>query len=123
MNLASAPDFTTPAATENKDETLRTIVEENVRKQVANIVQSEVIQHAWKASRSNAPGRKAVYVHGWVYTLETGRLRDMGVSEGPEGRIGDKFVGGLGMGLTREGEEVPGVNGDKKAELDMDTRP
>ena len=114
MNLASAPGFTDPTATENKDETLRTIVEDNVRMQVANIVESDVMRHAWKAHKADAVGRKPVYVHGWVYTLETGRLRDLGVSEGPEGRVGDRFVGGIGMGLTRNEKEIVGVNGDKQ---------
>ncbi len=36
---------------------------------------------------------KKVYVHGWIYELQSGRLRDLGVSRGPEGLVGPKFVG------------------------------
>ena len=33
---------------------------------------------------------KMVHVHGWVYELETGRLRDLGISCGPEELVGHK---------------------------------
>ena len=56
-------------------EAVLSIVEENVRRQVANICASEVMRGAWQSG-------KDVYVHGWVYELETGRLRDLGVSKG-----------------------------------------
>ena len=65
------------------------IVEENVKMQVANVTASEVIQEAWAAAAAkNGDGnskkskKNKVYVHGWVYDLETGRLRDLGVSRG-----------------------------------------
>ncbi|KAI0673263.1 carbonic anhydrase [Trametes maxima] len=61
----------TEIAKEHTD--LTALVEANVRSQVANIVQTDVITAAW------AQG-KDVEVHGWVYELETGRLRDLGIS-------------------------------------------
>lgn len=48
-------------------------VRESVKKQVENIVNTNIIQHAWA-------DRKDVRVHGWVYELETGRLKDLGVT-------------------------------------------
>lgn len=68
-----------------------------MRAQVENIGKSEKMREAWAATNASADRRK-VYVHGWVYELESGRLRDLGVSRGPEGLVGDKFVGGLGLG-------------------------
>ena len=65
LGLASAP----------KEEALATLVEENVRKQVANVCATEPITEAW------AKGR--VWVHGWVYDLKSGTLKDLGVSKGP----------------------------------------
>ena len=59
---------------------LTALAEENVKMGVANLVKSEVIQGAW------AKG-KGVEVHGWVYELETGRLRDLGVSVGKDGAL------------------------------------
>jgi carbonic anhydrase len=44
-----------------------------VKKQVENIVNTNIIQNAWA-------NRKNVWVHGWVYELESGKLRDLGVT-------------------------------------------
>ncbi|KAH9886646.1 carbonic anhydrase [Cubamyces lactineus] len=59
---------------------LTDLVEANVRTQVENIARTDVVQAAW------AKG-KDVQVHGWVYELETGRLRDLGVSVGKAGAV------------------------------------
>ena len=59
---------------------LTTLAEENVKAGVRNLVESEVLKGAWA-------GGKDVKVHGWVYELETGRLRDLGVSVGKEGAL------------------------------------
>lgn len=48
-----------------------------MRAQVENVVNSEPVQTAW------ANGRKNLWVHGIVYELETGRLRDMNITRGP----------------------------------------
>lgn len=52
------------------------IVEANIKKQVKNVAASPAIQAAWKDN-------KEVFVHGWVYELETGTLRDLNVTIGP----------------------------------------
>ena len=62
------------------DGDLTALVEANVRMQVENLAQSDVLQRAWAAG-------KDVQVHGWVYELETGRLRDLGVSVGKGGAL------------------------------------
>jgi len=58
-------------------EALRKIVEEGVRAQVANVARTAPVQNAW------ADGRKNLWVHGLVYDLETGKLRDLNVTRGP----------------------------------------
>ncbi|KAI0769280.1 carbonic anhydrase [Trametes elegans] len=68
----------TALAREHED--LTALVEANVRAQVANIAATDVVRAAW------AQG-KDVQVHGWVYDLETGRLRDLGVSVGKAGAV------------------------------------
>jgi len=50
-------------------EAVQAIVEANVKHQVKNVSQSSVVK--------NTPG---VYVHGWVYQLETGTFKDLGVT-------------------------------------------
>ena len=64
-------------AREHPDADLTTLVEENVKAGVRKLVENEVIRGAW-AQRRN------VKVHGWVYELETERLRDLEVSVGKE---------------------------------------
>ncbi|EMD31081.1 hypothetical protein CERSUDRAFT_89485 [Gelatoporia subvermispora B] len=51
------------------------LVEENVKAQVRNVVRSAVMRGAWEKGRD-------VWVHGWVYEIGEGTLRDLGVSVG-----------------------------------------
>ncbi len=68
----------TEIAREHED--LTDLVEANVRAQVTNIAAADVMAAAWAAG-------KDVQVHGWVYELETGRMRDLGVSVGKAGPV------------------------------------
>ncbi|KAL1943408.1 hypothetical protein VTO73DRAFT_4483 [Trametes versicolor] len=66
--IARAPEF---------EGDLAALTEANVRAQVADVAKTDVVRAAW------AEG-KDLQVHGWVYELETGRFRDMGISvDGP----------------------------------------
>jgi len=60
-----------------KPEALTKIAEASVRAQVENVVNSEPVKSAWAA------GRKNLWVHGLVYELETGKLRDLNITRGP----------------------------------------
>ncbi|KAF8201797.1 carbonic anhydrase [Pholiota molesta] len=63
-------------------EALPVVVEENVKAQVDNLARTQTIQDAWtKGTRKG----QAVWIHGWVYDLQTGRLRDLNISRGPPG--------------------------------------
>ncbi|KAI0347573.1 carbonic anhydrase [Trametopsis cervina] len=56
------------------------LVEENVRIAVKNVLASEPVKNAW-SNDANARGQaKLLGVHGWVYDLENGRVRDLGIS-------------------------------------------
>ncbi|EIW56301.1 carbonic anhydrase [Trametes versicolor FP-101664 SS1] len=59
-------------------EDLQELIEANVRAQIENIVQTDVVKAAWAEGRD-------VQVHGWMYELETGRMRDLCISVGKEG--------------------------------------
>lgn len=62
------------------------LVDANVRAQVANVLASDVVRAAWGADPSSKEGEeekggaRLVGVHGWVYEIESGRVRDLGVS-------------------------------------------
>ncbi|KAK7054688.1 hypothetical protein VNI00_003151 [Paramarasmius palmivorus] len=69
-------------------EALPVLVEENVRMQVENLAQSSVIVNAWQ--NKSAKG-KDVWIHGWVYDISQGRLKDLGVTRGPS-RSNDRLL-------------------------------
>jgi carbonic anhydrase len=61
--LARAPD---------EETRLRLLCELNVREQVANVCRTTVVQAAWERGQE-------LSVHGWLYALEDGLLRDLGL--------------------------------------------
>ncbi|KAF5380821.1 hypothetical protein D9615_004085 [Tricholomella constricta] len=67
-------------STTPKIEALPIVVEENVRRQVENLCKSATLVNAWASGDEK---KKSVWVHGWVYNLGTGRLRDLKVTRGP----------------------------------------
>src|ERR1043165_255276 len=60
---------------EVKDETerLARLCKLNVIEQVANVCRTTIVQSAWQRGQD-------IVVHGWIYGLEDGLLRDLGVS-------------------------------------------
>jgi carbonic anhydrase len=61
------------AQIEDPERRLTRLVELNVMEQVFNISRTPVVQNAWAAGRT-------LRVHGWVYGLGNGRLRDLHVT-------------------------------------------
>lgn len=49
------------------------LCELNVRTQVTNVVHTKIVQHAWHRGQELA-------VHGWIYDIRDGIVRDLGVS-------------------------------------------
>jgi len=64
-----------------KAEALPLIVEENVKMQVENLCKAQTVVDAWANGKSKQG--KQVWVHGWVYDLAKGELRDLDISRGP----------------------------------------
>ncbi|HST53012.1 MAG TPA: carbonate dehydratase [Pyrinomonadaceae bacterium] len=59
-------------------ERLRLLCELNAREQVLNVCRTTVVQAAWERGQE-------LSVHGWIYGIEDGLLRDLGVGvAGPE---------------------------------------
>jgi carbonic anhydrase len=59
---------------QDEQERHRRLCELNAREQVQNIVQCTAVQEAWERGQ-------ALEVHGWIYDLKDGLLRDLGVSK------------------------------------------
>ncbi len=64
-----------PALMKIDDETKRLdrLCELNVIEQVLNVCRTTIVQNAWQRNQE-------LVVHGWIYGLEDGLLRDLGVS-------------------------------------------
>jgi carbonic anhydrase len=60
-------------ALSSEDEKHRRLCELNVIEQVVNVSQTTVVRDAWSRDQKLA-------VHGWIYDLHDGLLRDLGVS-------------------------------------------
>jgi carbonic anhydrase len=59
-------------AIEDEQEKLNLLCELNVIEQVANVCHTSIVQKAWKAGQD-------LSVHGWIYSIEDGILKDMDV--------------------------------------------
>ncbi len=56
------------------------LCELNVYEQVANVCYTTIVQNAWKRGSD-------LTVHGWIYSLEDGLIRDLGISISDEEQI------------------------------------
>ncbi|KAF8815050.1 carbonic anhydrase [Phlegmacium glaucopus] len=75
------------------DPAFRALVEENVKANVFRIARSAVMQEHYTsiAQRTTTTAKSepvtGVYIHGWVYDVESGEVSDLGVSVGPPGKV------------------------------------
>lgn len=60
------------------------LCELNVIEQVANICQTTIVQDAWERGQN-------LTIHGWIYGLQDGRLRDLGVTIGETQEVSDRL--------------------------------
>ncbi|MDX9874827.1 MAG: carbonate dehydratase [Spongiibacteraceae bacterium] len=62
----------------DEEERVNLLCELNVRAQVANVCHTSIVQNAWARGQS-------LQVHGWIYSVADGLLRDLGATiRGPE---------------------------------------
>lgn len=63
---------------QDKEARVDLLCELNVRAQVANVCHTSIVQHAWARGQS-------LQVHGWIYSVADGLLRDLGATiSGPD---------------------------------------
>ena len=65
----------TKLAHEHPDADVPELTELSVKEQVRKIAESDVVKGTWQGA-----GAAGVRVHGWVFDVDNGRLRDLGVS-------------------------------------------
>jgi len=61
----------------NEQERLDALCELNVKEQVNNVCTMPIVQKAWKKGQE-------LSVHGWIYNIKNGLLRDMGTIDSSE---------------------------------------
>jgi len=61
----------------DQDEKLDALCELNVVEQVTNVSNSTIVQNAWRNGANLA-------VHGWIYNIKNGLLRDLGTRTAPK---------------------------------------
>jgi carbonic anhydrase len=72
----------------------------NVVEQVANVCRTTIVQDAWRRGQSLA-------VHGWIYRLQDGLLRDLGMSVARESELPEAYGRAL-TSLAAGGARYPG---------------
>ena len=76
------------AKVSDENERLNRLCELNVIEQVLNVGRTTIVQSAWQRGQE-------LVVHGWIYGLENGLLRDLNVSiDNPEG-LADVYRGAI----------------------------
>ena len=71
-------------AIESEQERTNRLVELNVIENVYNLCKTSIVQNAWKNGQELA-------VHGWVYSISTGKIKDMKVSTSDNANLGNVF--------------------------------
>jgi carbonic anhydrase len=64
------------------------LCELNVIEQTLNVCQTTIVQDAWERGQG-------LTVHGWVYGLHDGRLRDLGMTVSEREHMGDRYLSAL----------------------------
>lgn len=78
---------------------LRLLATLNVVQQVVNVARTTILQDAWERGQ-------AVTIHGWIYGLENGLLRDLGVSMNRGTAVRDTAQDAFGRLAAEEGGVV-----------------
>jgi len=69
------------------------LCELNVLEQVRNVCQTSIVREAWLRGQ-------ALTVHGWIYGVSDGLLRDLGLSVGDSESLGAAYAGAVRAALS-----------------------
>jgi len=60
------------------------LCEFNVQEQVVNVCNTNIVKHAWESGAE-------LTIHGWIYNIENGILKDLNMCINSTGELKDKF--------------------------------
>ena len=80
----------------DKESLLRSLCEFNVKEQVVNVANTTTVQDAWRRGQS-------LYLHGWIYDIHDGLLKDLRVSAGKDNRPANARFQADGLDASRSG--------------------
>lgn len=93
----------------------RALVEENVKVTVERVAKDYIITNHFallaQAKEESADGPRDVFIHGFVYDIENGEVKDLGISVGPPGRAIPKVPFATVEGAARGVAEAHGSHG------------
>jgi carbonic anhydrase len=71
-------------AIQNEKEKFDRFVELNVVEQVMDLAKTSIVQNAWRNDQN-------LWIHGWVYSLQDGLVKDLGVNFGSNEQLPDVY--------------------------------
>lgn len=71
-------------AIQNEKEKFDRFVELNVVEQVMDLAKTSIVQNAWRNDQN-------LWIHGWVYSLQDGLVKDLGVNFGSNEELPDVY--------------------------------
>jgi carbonic anhydrase len=80
------------AKVRDENERLNRLCELNVIEQVLNVGRTTIVQSAWQRGQE-------LVVHGWIYGLENGLLRDLNVSIDNAEGLADVYRGAISKAI------------------------
>jgi carbonic anhydrase len=70
------------------------LCELNVLEQVTHVCRTTIVQDAWKR-------RQTLMVHGWIYRLEDGLIRDLGLTVEEQSTLESRYRAAVSAGAGR----------------------
>jgi carbonic anhydrase len=74
-----------------REERIARLCELNVVEQVVNVAQTTVVQDAWARGQT-------LIVHGWIYGIQDGLIRDLGMSVAQAENLQARYASAVGAG-------------------------
>lgn len=101
----------------------RALVEENVKVTVERVAKDYIITNHYallaQAKEETADGPRDVFIHGFVYDIENGEVKNLGISVGPPGKTIPKIPFETVAGAAHKVAEAHGSHGSSGKKIEI----